>query len=157
MAATRFGDRDWLYGWSVSISPGNAYIQGVTLVGIDGTPGVVTLAGVGGGAATAANPAPVVSYAPGEYQSVAVSQTDKVLGPVGAVGDYIEGLLCTVATAATSGVLIQDGNDTAIPVLPDNVAAVGSYFLPILATSRSGPWSVTTGAGVTVLATGRFT
>src|SRR4249919_3533923 len=36
-----------------------------------------------------------------EYETVAASQTDQIMGATGAVGDYIEGLVCVVSTAAT--------------------------------------------------------
>lgn len=92
-----------------------------------------------------------------QYEAVAAGQTDQVLGATGGAGDYLEGLLCVVATAATSSVDIQDGANSAISVLPANVGAgIGSYYIPIKATSVAGAWSVTTGAGVTVFATGRF-
>lgn len=92
-----------------------------------------------------------------QYETVAASQTDQALGATGGAGDYLEGLLCVVATAATSTVDIQDGAGTAINVLPANVGeGIGTYYLPIKATSVAGAWSVTTGAGVSVVATGRF-
>jgi hypothetical protein len=92
-----------------------------------------------------------------QYETVAASQTDQVLGPNGGAGDWLEGLLCVVATAASSTVDIQDGAGTAINVLPAAVGAgIGSYYVPINAASVAGAWSVTTGAGVSVLATGRF-
>jgi hypothetical protein len=92
-----------------------------------------------------------------QYETVAAGQTDQVLGTNGGAGDYLEGLLCVVATAATSTVQIQDGAGSEITVLPANVGAgIGSYYLPIKAISTAGAWSVTTGAGVSVVATGRF-
>lgn len=95
-------------------------------------------------------------YAP-NYETVAASQTDQVLGGAGGTGDYLEGLLCVVATAATSQVQIKDGSGSAITVLPNSVGSgVGSYYVPVLAASTGGAWKVTTAAGVTVFATGRF-
>ena len=35
------------------------------------------------------------------YETVAASQTAQVLGPTGALGDYLDRLIVTVATAAT--------------------------------------------------------
>lgn len=91
------------------------------------------------------------------YETVAASQTDQVLGATGGAGDWLEGLLCVVATAATAQVDIQDGSGTAFTVLPNSPGAgIGSYYIPINAASVLGAWSVTTGAGVTVFATGRF-
>jgi hypothetical protein len=92
-----------------------------------------------------------------QYETVAAGQTDQVLGVTGGSGDYLDGLLCVVATAATSTVQIQDGGGTEITVLPANVGGgVGSYYVPIKAVSLAGSWRVTTGAGVSVFATGRF-
>jgi hypothetical protein len=92
------------------------------------------------------------------YETVAASQTDQVLGPVGAKGDYLEHLTITVGTAATAQVQIQDGAGTEYTVLPNSPGGgIGVYYVPIKACSQSGAWSVTTGAGSTVLAAGMFT
>jgi hypothetical protein len=91
-----------------------------------------------------------------QYQAVAASQTDKVLGPQGgAKGDIIDTLVVTVATSATGTVDIQDGSDTAIPLTAANTP-IGVYVIYLNAMSRSGAWSITTGAGATALAIGRF-
>jgi hypothetical protein len=93
-----------------------------------------------------------------EYETVAASQTDQALGATGAAGDYLEGLLCVVATAATSQVQIKDGAGSAITVLPNAVGAgIGSYYVPLGLTSTSGAWKVTTAAGVSVIGMGDFT
>jgi hypothetical protein len=93
-----------------------------------------------------------------EYETVAASQTTQTIGATGAVGDYLEGLLCVVSTAATSQVQIKDGSDAAITVLPNAVGGgIGTYPVPIGLTSRTGAWQVTTAAGVSVIALGDFT
>jgi hypothetical protein len=72
-----------------------------------------------------------------DYETVAASQTGQVLGATGAVGDYIA---------------------TSIVVLPNNVGAgVGTYTIPLGLQSVSGAWSITTAAGVAVVAVGNFT
>jgi hypothetical protein len=92
-----------------------------------------------------------------EYRTIAASATDQALGAAGAKGDYLEGLLCVVATAATAAVSIKDGAGGAIAVFPNSPGGgVGSYYVPVNARSSAGAWKVTTGAGVTVLATGNF-
>jgi len=93
-----------------------------------------------------------------EYQAVAASQTGIVLQvSAGAVGDYLESILCVVTTAATSQVMIGDGAAPAIVILPNNVGAgVGSYPVPLGYTSKTGSWRVTTGAGVSIIASGNF-
>jgi hypothetical protein len=95
------------------------------------------------------------------YKTVAVSQTDFLLGASGAVGDYLEGLLCVVATAANSQVQVRDGNASSFVVLPNNVGpGIGSYYIPLglKAVNVTTPgWKISTGSGVTVVATGTFT
>lgn len=94
---------------------------------------------------------------PTDHEEVAVSQTDQVLGPVGGAGDILERLVVTVTTAdATSAVTIKDGGNSAIPVIPPS-APIGVYSVRIGARSTSGAWKVTTLAGATVMAIGRFT
>jgi hypothetical protein len=89
------------------------------------------------------------------YETIAASQTDQVLGPVGGSGDYLDTLTIVVATAATSTVSIKDGGGSAISVMAAN-AAIGTYALRLAIRSRAGAWSVTTGAGASVIATGEF-
>lgn len=91
------------------------------------------------------------------YETVAASQTDQAMGTTGAAGDFIEGLLCVVTTAATSQVQLKDGSGSAFTVFPDNPGAgVGTYPVPLGLKSVSGAWKVTTGAGVAVVAIGQF-
>ena len=90
-----------------------------------------------------------------DYEAVAASQTDQVLGPVGAAGDILEKLIVSVATAATSTVSIKDGSGSAIVITAANTP-IGVYTVLIGARSTTGAWKVTTGAGATVLAVGQF-
>ena len=91
-----------------------------------------------------------------QYEHVAASSTAQVLGGTGAIGDYLDKLICTVSTAATSSVAVLDGS-TSHTLLPNNVGGgLGVYVIPMGAISRNGPWKVTTGAGVEVLALGIF-
>lgn len=94
----------------------------------------------------------------GEYETVAASQTNQVLGSTGAAGDYLGKLICVVATAATAQVQIKDGSESAVTVLPNSPGSgIGTYTILVGAKSRSGAWQVTTGAGVSVIAVGAFT
>lgn len=90
------------------------------------------------------------------YETVAASQTDQVLGTTGGHGDLLHALIITVATAATSTVSIKDGAGSAIPIAAANTP-IGVYRVEVNARSAAGAWSVTTGAGVTVVAVGDFT
>lgn len=92
-----------------------------------------------------------------QYETVAAGQTAQVLGSTGGAGDWLEQIVCSVGTAATGNVQIKDGGDTAYTILPASPGGgIGVYVIPIKAASVSGAWQITTGAGVTVLATGRF-
>ncbi len=101
---------------------------------------------------------PVSDVGASDYQAVAVSQTDKVLGATGAKGDYLRSIIITVATAATAATSIKDGGGSAISLLANSPGGgIGVYVIPIGAFSTTGAWSVTTGAGSTVIAVGKFT
>lgn len=89
------------------------------------------------------------------YETVAASQTDQVLGTIGAAGDLLHRLVVTVATAATSTVSVKDGAGAAIPIVAANTP-IGVYSVELNTRSLVGAWSVTTGAGATVVAVGDF-
>lgn len=89
------------------------------------------------------------------YETVAASQTAQVLGGAGAAGDYLHRIVVNVATAASSTVSVIDGSTTILSV-PANTT-IGSYSLELNLAAATGPWKITTGAGVTVLAVGLFT
>jgi len=90
------------------------------------------------------------------YETVAASQTAQVLGTTGSVGDFISRLIISVSTAATADVTLLD-NATSIPILVGGATVVpGVYVVEIGARSVSGAWKITTGAGATVLAVGKF-
>jgi len=91
-----------------------------------------------------------------QYETVAASQSDQALGATGAAGDVLKRLIITVATSATGTVSIKDGSGSAIPITAANTA-IGVYIADLDLQSVAGAWSVTTGAGATVVAVGRFT
>ena len=90
-----------------------------------------------------------------DYEAVAASQTDQVLGTTGGAGDMLHRLVITVGTAATGTVAIKDGSGAAIPITAANTP-IGVYSVEINTRSRGGAWSVTTGAGATAVAIGDF-
>lgn len=90
-----------------------------------------------------------------DYEAVAAGQTDQVLGTTGTAGDVLEQLIITVAAAATGTVSIKDGAGSAIPITAANTP-IGVYSVNIGAKASGAGWKVTTGAGATVLAVGRF-
>jgi hypothetical protein len=100
-------------------------------------------------------------YCGTDYEHVAAGQTDQVLGPTGGVNDYLGGLLVIPAATNCGAVDIQDGAGSAINVFPGGggtaLLSLIPFFVPICARSAAGAWSVTTGANVSVIATGFFT
>ena len=98
----------------------------------------------------------IFAGAPPDSEAVGASATNQVLGGTGAIGDVINTMILTVATAATSTVSIKDGAGSSIPILAANTP-IGVYSITLNVKSTAGAWSVTTGAGVSVLATGTFT
>lgn len=95
------------------------------------------------------------------YETVAASATDQVLGATGAAGDILAGLVIVPATTAPGAVSIKDGAGSAITVFTGGAASV-TELRPIfvdlgnIAATGAG-WKVTTGANVSVLAIGAFT
>lgn len=89
-----------------------------------------------------------------DYETVAASQTAQVIGTTGAKGDRMERLVITVATAASSTVALLDGA-TSISIMAANTA-IGVYTVHLGIYSVEGAWKITTGAGATVIAIGRF-
>ena len=91
-----------------------------------------------------------------DYRVIAASQTDLAVGPT-ETGIFLERLVVTVGTAATGTVALKDGN-VSIPLLAANTP-IGVYVLPLGIHSKvttTPGWKITTGAGATVLAVGRF-
>jgi hypothetical protein len=92
------------------------------------------------------------------YETVAASATAQVLGTTGALGDYVAGLLVIPATTSPGNVLLLD-NATSITVFTGGASSVSNlvpFFIPLGLKSVSGAWKVTTGANVSVIASGNF-
>lgn len=104
-----------------------------------------------------ANGVAVVEQGQFDYETVAAGQADQALGVTGAVGDFLHRLIIVVATAATAQVQIKDGSGSAITVFPNSPGGgIGTYSVEMNIVSTGGAWKVTTGAGVSVIAVGRF-
>ena len=102
-------------------------------------------------------PAPI-EIAANTYKTVAASQTAQTLGN-GAVGDVLDRLVIVPATTSPGNVIIIDGA-TSITVFTGGATSVADLtpiYLEFGIKSVAGPWKVTTGAAVSVIASGRFT
>jgi hypothetical protein len=89
------------------------------------------------------------------YETVAASQTAQVLGGTGAAGDYLHRIVVTVTTTGSSTLSVIDGSTTILTMAANT--PVGVYILELGLAAATGPWKITTGAGLTVLAVGLFT
>lgn len=96
-----------------------------------------------------------------EYETVAASQTDQVLGAAGAIGDLLVGLLIIPTSTSPGAVSIKDGpSGTPIPVFAGGASSITTLHpFSVLLNIKCGAagWRVTTGAGVSVIGVGNFT
>lgn len=94
-----------------------------------------------------------------QYETVAASQTAQVIGGNGNLGDIMLGILVIPATTSPGNVLLLD-NATSITVFTGGATSVSNlvpFMIPLGIASVSGPWKITTGANVSVIAVGTFT
>ena len=90
------------------------------------------------------------------YETVAASQTAQVLGGTGATGDYLHRLIISIVTAATGDVTVKDGSTSIVIVTGAATLPLGIFSVEMNMRSANGAWAITTGAGVTVIAVGKF-
>jgi hypothetical protein len=120
-----------------------------------------TAAATGNGAVTAGCPrVALADVSAGKYETVAASQTDQALGPTGATGDYLAGVLIVPATTSPGAVSIKDGGGSAITIFAGGASSVSNlvpFFVPLGIISTGGAWKVTTGTNVSAIGVGNFT
>ena len=93
-----------------------------------------------------------------EYKTVAASSTDQVIGPTtGATGDFLSAVLVIPATTAPGVVTIKDNTTAVISWPGGTLPSVVPFLIPVGANSVNGAWKITTGANVSVFASGNFT
>lgn len=114
------------------------------------------------GRAAAASSVPVVLSTEdlaGDYETVAASQTAQVMGGTGAIGDYLKRLIVIPTTVSPGMVTLLD-NATSIPLFAGGAASLAMlapFTIELGMVSVSGAWKITTGAGLSVIAIGKFT
>jgi hypothetical protein len=100
--------------------------------------------------------------APGDYETVAASQTDQMLGATGAVGDRLDALLVIPATLDPGAISIEQGSTNTV-VFTGGTGSVTSLqpFLIVFGTcgivAAGAGWEISTGVNVSCLAFGQFT
>jgi hypothetical protein len=95
-----------------------------------------------------------------EYETVAASQTNQVMGATGAAGDYLSHVIVSPATAGCGVVTILDNATTIVAFPGGGTTALSNlipFIIPVGITSTSGAWKITTGANVSCVAVGNFT
>jgi hypothetical protein len=93
-----------------------------------------------------------------DYETVAASQTAQVLGGTGGQGDFLSHLVIVPAAASGVGaVTIIDGSTSITVFVGGTLPSPASFTLPLLLYAETGPWKITTGSGVSVIAAGNFT
>jgi len=96
----------------------------------------------------------------GDYETVAASATDQVLGPTGATGDWLATVWIVPATTSPGAVSIKDGSGSAITVFTGGASSISNlvpFPVSLGIKSAAGAWKVTTGTNVSVIASGNFT
>jgi hypothetical protein len=92
-----------------------------------------------------------------EYEAVAASATDQVLGATGATLDLLSHIVIQPTTAAAGTVTVKDGTTVIFTFTAGTLVDLSPLWVPFNARSVNGAWKVTTGANVAVLAFGKFT
>ena len=96
----------------------------------------------------------------GDYETVAASATDQVLGPTGATGDYLATVWIVPATTSPGAVSIKDGAGSAITIFTGGASSVSNlvpFPVSLGIKSAAGAWKLTTGTNVSAIAAGNFT
>ena len=115
------------------------------------------ITGGGGGGASSVT---IADSALSEYETVAASSTNQVLGATGAAGDYLAGVLIVPSSTSPGAVTAKDGAGSPIPLFAGGTSSLSNlvpFFVPLGIKSSGGAWSLTTGAGLTALVSGNFT
>lgn len=92
-----------------------------------------------------------------EYETVAASQTDQVLGATGAAGDYLSHIIIQPATTGAGTCTVKDGTTVIYTFTTGTLADLSSKIVPFGLKSVNGAWKVTTGANVAIIGCGNFT
>lgn len=93
-----------------------------------------------------------------QYETVAASQTARVIGTTGAAKDFIARLIIVPASVSPGVVALLD-DTTSINLLPggsNSLTELKPIVVELNMRSVNGPWKVTTGASVSVIAVGYF-
>lgn len=92
-----------------------------------------------------------------DYETVAASVTAQILGGAGGQADFISHIVVIPAQAAAVGaVTLIDGAASITVFAGGDLASVTPFSIPLGMYAKTGPWRITTGANVSVIAVGNF-
>jgi len=90
-----------------------------------------------------------------DYETVAASQTDQVMGTTGAAGDLLHAVHCVWTAAPAAATSIKDGAGSAMNIFEIKGGA-GSQTVILDLVSADGGWKITTSTNMTCIGIGRF-
>lgn len=92
-----------------------------------------------------------------QYEQVAASQALQIMGANGATGDTLDSIWIFPATVTPGGVTVFD-NALGIWFFPAGLTLSDTQgiYVPLNLRSVTGAWKITTGANVSVLASGQW-
>ena len=95
-----------------------------------------------------------------DYEAVAASSTNQIMGATGALGDFLSHIT-VVPTSVNPGVVqIKDGGNAAITVFAGGTGSITTlhpFTIMIGAKTTNGTWQITTGANLSCIVFGDFT
>ena len=98
-------------------------------------------------------------YSAMNYETVAASQTDAVMGAAGGVSDVISHILVVPTSTSPQSITLTDGA-TSITVFAGGANSLTSlvpFAIPLGLRASTGPWKITTGTGLSCVVVGDFT
>lgn len=98
-------------------------------------------------------------YSALNYETVAASATEQVMGGAGGRSDVINHILAIPATTSPGAITLTDGS-TAITVFAGGANSITSlipFGIPLFLRAATGPWKITTGANISCVVIGDFT
>lgn len=91
-----------------------------------------------------------------DYEAVAASVTDSIMGATGATGDYLSHIVIQPTTLAAGTVIVKDNTTVIFTFTSGTLTSLAPITVPFGALCTTA-WKITTGANVAVLAFGKFT
>lgn len=130
-------------------------------INVDGSGKVYTKASIDQTTPGTTNKVWLTDISDAQYETVAASQTDQVLGTSSATtGDYLSHVVIIPGTTSPGAVAIQDGAGSAVTIFTGGASSVSNlvpFTVSLGIRSVAGAWSLTTGTNVTAIAVGNFT